>query len=65
MSVSNTRLQSKEPALLGELADSRTRAGNSQDEPRASYSGKKERRAPKNHTNTHRERQVSPDTKYM
>lgn len=31
----------KEPALLGELADSRTRAGNTQDEPRASYSGKK------------------------
>ena len=41
MLVSNTRLQSKEQALLGELADSRTRAGNTQDEPTASYSGKK------------------------
>ena len=55
MLVSNTRLQSKEPALLGERADSRTRAGNTQDEPRASYSGKKERSAPKT-THIHTEK---------
>lgn len=39
--VFNTILQSKEPGLLRETADSRTGAGNTQDEPGASCSARK------------------------
>ena len=45
----------KGPMVLWRKADSRTRAGNTQDEPRASYSGKKERSAPKT-THIHTEK---------
>jgi len=36
--VSNTILQIKESRLFAEMADPRTEAENTQDEPRASYS---------------------------
>ena len=39
--VSKTILQSKEPGFLGELADSRTGTGNTQNEPGASYGARK------------------------
>ena len=52
--VSDTNFKLKDPGLLGNMADSKTGAGNTLKEPRASSSFRKERGAQnKTHTYTH------------
>lgn len=61
--ISNTILQSKEPGILGEMADSRARTGNIQDEPGSSYCAKKASTKLKNYLHTQTMKGVGPRDK--
>ena len=59
--VSNSIFLIKKPGLLGKMADSRTEAGNIQDESTASFSARKSRSAQEN-MHTHRDTDKDTDT---